>query len=113
MVPSFDPKAFGSNINAWLASDDIGLSSSWMAATMFGRVSRLGCEYHYPRDADDFGRCHRFVLACGPFTLDQWEALADSGIVWARIVAAWQELCAMLDNKEHKKLTKMLEGFAR
>jgi hypothetical protein len=106
------PAVTGSGIDAWLASDDVGSSSNWMAVVMTGRASRLGREYSYPHDADDFGRCYRFEKAVGPFDSRQWGKLADSGVEWSRIVASWPTLVQLLLS-DNAKLTRVVQELVR
>ena len=83
----------GMGLNAWLNSDDTGISSKWMAAVLSGRTSPYG----HPHDVDDFCRCMRLIEAVPEYAnrLDElrgqskeWDALLDRwGAISDRIIA--------------------------
>ena len=83
----------GMGLNAWLNSDDTGISSLWMAAVLSGGTSTYG----HPRDVDDFCRCMRLLEAVPEFASrldelrgrsDEWDALLDRwGAITDRIIA--------------------------
>src|SRR6185295_20410450 len=56
----FVPATPGMGVDAWLACDDTGLSSKFMCHVL---CRPIGAECEWPRDAGDFGRCYRFLLA--------------------------------------------------
>jgi hypothetical protein len=58
----FVPATPGMGLEAWLKSDDVGMSSRYLAWCMFGGTEP---EYAHPLDADDFGRCYRLLRAVG------------------------------------------------
>jgi hypothetical protein len=53
----------GMGLTAWLASDDVGMSSRYMASVLGG----LSSSYAHPYDLDDFGRCSRLLIAVPEF----------------------------------------------
>ncbi len=59
-------------LNAWLSSDDTGLSSKYMAHVVYGAPNS---EYYWPRDEDDLGRCRRLIVACGKPTAENLDKL--------------------------------------
>ena len=88
----------GVGLNAWLASDDVGASSRYMAAMLTGSCS---AEHAYPRDVDDFGRCVRMIeavyqegakvpldpmLNCGP----HWTMVTTNWLSWEMMYKAEQ-----------------------
>lgn len=87
------PASHGMGLAAWLASDDTGASSLYLASVLGGFVK----QYAHPHDADDFGRCMRLLEAVPEFDLPlvemrgkspQWDALLDSwGAIRDRIAA--------------------------
>lgn len=78
----------GSGPSAWMHSDDTGISSRAICYRMFGLGQN---EKDTPRDADDFGRCHRFFIACPEYRVRIGD-MADVSPQWARLAAAWDEL---------------------
>jgi hypothetical protein len=96
----------GMGLEAWLASDDIGSSSLFIASILapaditFPKRGERKSRADYPSDADDFGRCHR-LLQVMPEWRDQLDQVARAGgPVWARLVANWEELTALYGTKE-------------
>lgn len=90
----------------WLASDDTGMSSKFMAAVLGG----IGGKYAHPWDADDFGRCVRLLDAVPEFreriAIMRSESACDGlhGLSWSRCQGArwvcglrWQ-YCGDLNN---------------
>jgi hypothetical protein len=77
----------GMGLTAWLNSDDVGLSSRYMAAVLSGRFF---AENHYPRDADDFGRCVRLLDAVPGFR-DRLPEMHEHGAEWSRLVRYWNK----------------------
>lgn len=81
----------GAGLHAWLASDDTGLSSKYMAR-MLGNGPH--CDYNYPHDPSDFGRCYR-LLQVVPALRERLQDMAATGWQWAAIVKHWAELEAL------------------
>ncbi len=52
----------GIGLDAWLKSDDTGMSSRFMAYVCYGAPP---VALNYPHDGDDFGRCRLLIIACG------------------------------------------------
>jgi hypothetical protein len=75
----YTPVAPGCGLAAWLASDDTGMSSKWMARQMFDAAPDDG--YAHPHDADDFARCMTFVAAVpeSDQCLTAWQARRQYG----------------------------------
>lgn len=84
----------GSGLQAWLNSDDTGASSKAMAARLFGLPIRPSDSTCHPWDPSDFGRCHRFLEAV-PDARPRLQEVAGLSPVWARLIAAWDELTAL------------------
>jgi len=74
--------------SAWLASDDTGMSSLFMASTLNGGT---GAQLAVPLDADDFGRCVRMLDAVPSFR-ERIGRLRSEGPVWERLVDRWNEI---------------------
>lgn len=81
----------GMGLTAWLASDDTGASSKYMASILSGQFS---VSHNYPWDPSDFGRCIRLLeavpeleselhkmKACSP----QWSAVVDNWDKWSEL----------------------------
>ncbi len=87
------PATPGMGLKAWLASDDTGASSLYMAWVLCDSPHR---NYAYPLDPDDFGRCVRFLEAvsaeCGVRDI---AVMRTCGPEWQRLVDAWKELTAL------------------
>lgn len=89
----------GSGLGAWLASDDTGLSSRYMARVLaplagLGRVPEERAHFggvHWPHDGDDFGRCVRLLQAV-PELRPHVPAMAGHGKEWSGLVQHWEEL---------------------
>ncbi len=72
----------------WRASDDTGISSLTIWSVMTGRrvASRA-----YPRDPDDFGRCHR-LLERIPAWRERLPEVAAACPDWAGLVREWPRM---------------------
>jgi len=82
------PSVPGSGLDAWLASDDTGLSSKYMAYKLAGRPH---CEYAHPLDQHDFGRCVRLLEAVPELRVKLGEMAACSPL-WGALVDDWAPL---------------------
>lgn len=78
----------GSGLRAWLASDDTGLSSCFMASVISGSFER---PYAHPYDAADFGRCLR-MLACCPDLRHDLNKMRNASKLWAIYIDNWTEM---------------------
>ena len=89
----------------WLASDDVGLSSSYMITvlTSIGHPSPNG---DAPRDADDLGRCIRMVKACG--LEDKVSLMLDMGQQWKRIAKNWEHLVKLYEQEQYSEIYAFL-----
>lgn len=74
-------------LTAWLASDDTGASSLYMASVLTGEFI---AENHYPRDPADFGRCLRLVEAV-PELESKIRDMSQHGKKWSVVAAHWHE----------------------
>lgn len=72
-------------VDAWLLGTDWGLSSQSLRRAILGKKGPI----YTPFDSDDFGRCHRMLIATG-----LRDRLSDAARVpaWALYVAAWPTL---------------------
>lgn len=97
------PSIAGSGLEAWLACDETGMSSLYMAhvlAPLAGlrRVSQPRSDFDkfpFPHDPADFGRCVG-LLNAAPELRQHIPALANGhGPVWAALAGTWSELEAL------------------
>lgn len=84
-------------LEAWLASDDVGASSCFMASVL-GQFS-TNANYAHPYDLDDFGRCSRLLDAV-PELRSRLDLLAEQSPEWSRLVDCWDRIEAIADNAE-------------
>lgn len=94
----------GEGLTAWLASDDAGMSSKYMAHIL---ADGPKVEPAYPHDADDFGRCSRFLLA----VTDRKEiaAMDSCGKIWQGLVTMWPVLEIAYKHKNFKTISRVLQ----
>ena len=85
----------GMGMAAWLACDDTGLSSKYMAAVLSG--SAPAREINYPRDPSDLWRCV-MMLAAVPELRSKISVMAEPahGPEWNALVRNWSELESLL-----------------
>ncbi|MFV9079390.1 hypothetical protein ABQ397_24215 [Serratia fonticola] len=95
----------GMGIAAWLASDDTGLSSKFMASVLTGEFK---AENHYPRDPADFGRCLRLVNAV-PGLAEKIGDMSQHGKHWAVVAAHWDEWVAVYRLKDSERLYRLMQ----
>lgn len=100
---------FNIGLNAWLASDDTGLSSRYMASILSGSFTATN---NYPRDPDDLGRCIRLTISV-PEYANLVHLMQASGPHWATVVHNWDHWLELFDAKEFSKLySDMKEKYA-
>jgi hypothetical protein len=73
----------------WLASDDTGLSSKYMASVLADPPFRA--QVNRPWDASDFGRCYRLLRAV-PELRENFGRLANCPTPWPALHSKWAEL---------------------
>ena len=96
----------GENVgrDAWLKSDDVGLSSRYLAY-MAGLIGYA--EYAHPHDSGDFGRCLSLIRAC-PKAFADLSRLPRDQKTWAKLLASWNELTELHGKGEHSELTRRI-----
>lgn len=72
----------------WLAGDDVGESSKFMASVLSGEFK---AHNSYPYDPDDFGRCWRFLTKF-PALAAKLPEMRKQGAVWSRLIDNWDEI---------------------
>lgn len=88
----------GMGIHAWLASDDVGASSKYMASVLRGKHH---VNYAHPHDAADFGRCVRLLDAVPEFR-PLVNTMANKSPEWARLVDCWEAAEAAVRANDYK-----------
>jgi len=83
------PTEPGEGLQGWLAGDDTGASSRYMAYILAGGPT---CQRSFPHDPADFGRCYRFLRAVPDTQRQSFLDMARYGPVWAGLIANWAEL---------------------
>ena len=87
----------GSGLIAWACSDEVGMSSVFMARRLSAHAGlrfpghRIKDEPAHPYDPDDFGRCLGLLEAVPELRL-HIAKMAEYGKVWAAYVEHWDEL---------------------
>ncbi|MDX7085921.1 hypothetical protein [Serratia marcescens] len=95
----------GMGLKAWLASDDTGLSSLFMASMLTGEFR---AEYAYPRDTADFGRCMRLVAAVPELEVKIRE-MARHGREWAVVADHWYEWSEVYKADDGERLYRLMK----
>ncbi|EPL9568138.1 hypothetical protein MMK73_000179 [Providencia rettgeri] len=90
----------GMGLTAWLASDDVGASSKYMAAVL---SKRFDAPNHYPLDPADLARCIRLINAVPEFKERLWIMRARS-IQWSFVIDNWDKWKELYEAGEGKKL---------
>jgi hypothetical protein len=90
-------------LQKWFTTDS-GMSSMTIASVLVPEL-RQAClarlDYDagfWPRDPDDFGRCHR-LLALIPDGVARLGEVSAAYPKWSRLVAAWRELASLYEEE--------------
>lgn len=78
----------------WLRNGERGISSEAIVTHLTGVHVGSYYSHDYPHDPDDFRRCE-LLLRAVPEARECFAALADKGVVWSGLAAAWDELVAL------------------
>ena len=78
----------------WVINGERGLSSMAMVAHITG----YGGDHSHPLDTDDLRRC-RLLVEAVPLIRYNLHKMTDCSSTWARIIANWDELCALMDSE--------------
>lgn len=81
----------GMGLADWLASDDVGMSSKFMASVLTGQFK---AEFAVPHDPDDLCRCIRMVKAM-PELEGLIHLMCDHGTMWSAVANNWERWSAM------------------
>lgn len=90
-------------LRAWLASDDVGMSSAYLASVL-GGFSR---PYAHPYDADDFQRCVKLLMAVPAFQGKLAEMRGKSK-EWDALLDDWLVISALVGRGEYRKATQLI-----
>ncbi|MCB6144838.1 hypothetical protein [Providencia rettgeri] len=90
----------GMGLAAWLASDDVGASSRYMASVLSGQFSAPN---HYPLDGADLGRCIRLLVAV-PELASQLHKMKACSPQWSAVIDNWDKWKALYEAGKGKKL---------
>lgn len=90
----------GMGLTAWLASDDVGASSKYMAAVLSGQFSAPN---HYPWDGADLGRCIRLLVAV-PELASQLHEMKACSPQWSAVIDNWDKWKALYETGKDGKL---------
>jgi|SRR5471030_513850 len=96
-------------LSAWLDSDEVGLSSEYMAWVLSNQDAqvwggRRQPENSYPRDPDDFGRCLGLVVAMPSYEFLIDEMRANHGPHWEAVAANWYPWCQFHKDERFSEL---------
>jgi hypothetical protein len=94
----------GMGFEAWMQSDDTGLSSRYLAISLTGRCAP---KLDWPHDADDFGRCVRMLDAV-PELRERLGMLEHAPDPWPRLWARWAEAEALYRAGQGKELNDLI-----
>lgn len=90
----------GMGLTAWLASDDVGASSRYMAAVLSGQFDAPN---HHPWDPADLGRCIRLLVAV-PELASQLHEMKACSPQWSAVIDNWDKWKELHDADEGKTL---------
>ena len=82
-------------LTQWLLAGERGGSSETMVAHITGIA---GMRAMHPHDPDDFRRC-RLLVERVPMIRGSLPKMASCSAEWARIIARWDDLCALMDSE--------------
>lgn len=92
-----DIKAFPNmGLDAWLKSDDTGLSSKYMVRVL--KHKDKSGQIHWPHDPSDFGRCF-MLLEAVPELRENLGDMSQTCKEWKALVENWQELCDLYNEE--------------
>lgn len=94
----------------WLVGGDTGISSKTMCAALFGATPKKS---DMPHDADDFGRCLRFIRFMPDGTKDiVFKKLSDKP-EWVEIGNRWDELVELYDQENWRGIYDILSAIRK
>jgi hypothetical protein len=94
----------GMGFEAWMESDDTGLSSRYLAISLSGRCAP---QLAWPHDSADFGRCVRMLDAV-PELRGRLDLLEHAPEPWPKLWARWEEAEALYRAGHGKELDALI-----
>tara|TARA_B100002019_G_C20940242_1_gene436463 strand:- start:41 stop:523 length:483 start_codon:yes stop_codon:yes gene_type:complete len=88
-----------SGLDKWLKSDEVGLSSKYLAKVLSQR-NDFNAEYAVPYDPSDFQRCRK-MLDAAPELKERLYLISDVSEVWKGLFEDWNKICDSIDNEEY------------
>jgi hypothetical protein len=83
-------------LEAWLLSDEVGMSSKFLAFKLSGSPLAM-TGYEHPYDAADFQRCRKMLDAI-PELKSRLNLVASESKVWAGLIEEWDLICQLIDD---------------
>lgn len=96
----------GMGLTAWLASDDVGLSSKYMASVLSGQFYASN---NHPRDPADLGRCIRLLIAV-PELASQLHEMKACSPQWSAVIDNWDKWKELYEAGEGKELYQEMKS---
>lgn len=97
----------GMGLTAWLASDDVGMSSKFMASVLSGQFQ---AEFAIPYDPADFGRCVRMIQAV-PELKGLIHLMCKHGPMWTAVADNWERWSEMLNEEQSRALYDEMRAY--
>ena len=91
-----EPAKENTGLETWLRSDEVGMSSKFLAFKLSGNSLAM-TGYEHPYDPSDFERCRKMFKAV-PELKDKLNLIASESAVWAGLVQDWELICQLIDD---------------
>ena len=92
-------------LDAWLKSDDTGISSEFMAGVLSKTFYR---KYGHPHDIDDFGRCMRLLVAV-PELRSELSLMKAESKEWENFVNNWDDIESFIKEEKFKDASNLIK----
>lgn len=111
------PSRDGMGLQAWLLSDDTGISSKYIVSAIkrgesFRSLGGKGVGYGHPHDSDDFGRCVR-LLKAAPELRSQLSVMRECSKEWKQLFDNWADLEALYEGEEYRKCSERIRELMK
>lgn len=80
----------------WALTGEVGVSSRAIASYL--ALGKVASGFNSPADLGDFRRCEK-LLRAAPTLRAEFPRMAEVSPVWARLVAAWDDIAATLERE--------------
>lgn len=104
------PATDGMGLDAWLESDDTGLSSKYMAYVLAPEAPYS--EYAHPYDPADFIRCEKLLQAV-PELKDKLHNMAECSGEWSGLIRDWQVISELIEKDDGEEAYKLVQSHVR